>query len=363
MEFGAFVDQELSELRQRLAEAASEAADAAVQRANAAFQQTVEKLRTDQTQIAGENERLTAEHAALTWEKTGLVEEKATLVGDKAALLEENAALAEEARLNHRGRLLDRLVDVVDRIDHAGSVSDILVAVARGLQDDFARVAIFEVRDQQLEPTGEHGFTPEGAVARISSPVEADTFLAHAARGRSVRVVRPDTNPAFSMQPFGGDPTVLATLPIAVRGGLLALIYADDEGAPCRSGAAEAVLKLAHVLQRHAALRIERLTMELKALAELTAYAKMLVDEVEYVYEADRSTQKPDDQRLTRLHDNLRCARQIFQQRVTVEGPAAESVLDDIVTAAMRSKAGTPFGDDLAIVNAQLAEASHEAPV
>jgi hypothetical protein len=155
----------------------------------------------------------------------------------------------------------------------------------------------------------------------VVAPLDTDSFLAYAARGRSVRLVTEETQASLPALPFSGRPSAVITLPIAVHGDLLALIYADDEGAPLPAGAGTDALKLAYLLQRHASLRIERLTVELKTLAELRAYAQMLVDEVEYVYEADSSAQKPVEERLSRLQDNLRCARQIFQQRVTVEDP------------------------------------------
>jgi hypothetical protein len=74
----------------------------------------------------------------------------------------------------------------------------------------------------------------------------------------------------------------------------------------------------------------------------------MLLDEVEYVYAADANAGKPDADRQARLQENLRCARQIYQQRVTVEGPAAAALLDDHIADTITTKASTPYGRDLA---------------
>ena len=104
---------------------------------------------------------------------------------------------------------------------------------------------------------------------------------------------------------------------------------------------------LAALLQQQASLRLDRLTIELKATAELRAYARMLVDEAEYVYNADVSAGKSDHDRIAQLQDNIRCARQIFVQRVTSEGPAAVSLLDDVVAERLRALSGSGFATDL----------------
>jgi hypothetical protein len=78
----------------------------------------------------------------------------------------------------------------------------------------------------------------------------------------------------------------------------------------------------------------------------------MLLDEVEYVYRSDVSAKKSDGERIDRLKENLRCARQIYQQRVTVEGPATASLLEEVITSAIATRAATAFGRDLAAVTA-----------
>ena len=104
---------------------------------------------------------------------------------------------------------------------------------------------------------------------------------------------------------------------------------------------------LAVLLQRHATLALDRLTIELKTIAELRAYAQMLIDEVEYVFEADAANVDTGN-REERLRENLRCARQIYQQRVTREGPPAASVLEEMIRDTITVKARTEFGRGLA---------------
>src|SRR5438552_3678554 len=72
--------------------------------------------------------------------------------------------------------------------------------------------------------------------------------------------------------------------PIAVRGEHLATICVDDEVRIGGDGP-----RLANVVHRHLILALDRLTIELKAIGELRAYAQMLLDEVEYVFNADAS--------------------------------------------------------------------------
>ena len=144
-----------------------------------------------------------------------------------------------------------------------------------------------------------------------------------------------------------------------MRGELLALIYADNDGQHGRMESTDTPARVADIVRRHTALRLDRLTVELKTMGELSAYARMLLDEVEYVYRADVSARKPDSERLERLTENLRCARQIYQQRVAVEGPAMAALIEEVITAAVAAKAGTPFGRELASVAPQAHPGSH----
>jgi hypothetical protein len=76
----------------------------------------------------------------------------------------------------------------------------------------------------------------------------------------------------------------------------------------------------------------------------------MLLDEVEYVFNADTTASLNASERRERLSENLRCARQIYGQRVTLEGPAAASVLDEVLSRMLDAKAETAFGRELAEV-------------
>jgi hypothetical protein len=186
----------------------------------------------------------------------------------------------------------------------------------------------------------------------------SDSFIALAARAHHPRVFDTAAR-AGDDTPFGAAPSIVVTAPIAVRGELTALLYADDAGVAGGSPLGhDNSARLAALLQRHTALRLERLTIDLKAIAELRAYAQMLIEEVEYVHAADVSGKRSETEQTDRLTENLRCAQQIFQQRVTVEGPGAAALLDEIVARAIESRAGTPFGRHLGVAATRIGSVS-----
>lgn len=232
-------------------------------------------------------------------DQTQIVTDNERLTAENAALTWEKNELIEAARTSGASALLERLAEVFERIARSSTVDELLVATASGLSANFGRVAVFRN-------------------GRFLTQLGARSALLDQSSSSVVAV------------------------PIIVRGEALAVIYADDEARPDGEGA-----RLAGLLRRHVTLALERLTIELKTLAELRAYAQMLLDEVEYVFEAD-TTSVNAEERSGRLRENLRCARQIYLQRVTLEGPAAASVLDEVVARIVEKKAETAFGRELA---------------
>jgi hypothetical protein len=353
MDFHAFATEELTALAKRLSDAANARtsaevsaltaslraeADAEIARARAEAaaemlraREAAEKLRDTQARLETENERLAAENAALTWELTEL---------------RGSAQLAAEAAL------IDQLARTFDGVASGVTIDDVLTAMALGLSDRFGRVAAFAVRDDHLARIYEHGID-NGTDRTPTSPAWA-SFLREAAEGPDTRMFAGDTLPPVA--PFGGSPTLVVTIPAAARGDTLGIVYADDVGRPIETTAGRDAFKIARMLGAYGALRLERLTIELKTSVELRAYAQMLVDEVEYVHQADTTSGKPDTERIGRLRENLRCARQIYQQRVTLEGPAAASLLDEVIARTVDRRSGTIFGRELSALT------THGAP-
>jgi hypothetical protein len=325
MDFRAFAGQELGALAARLADAAQQQIDAATARLTASFETTIDRLRTDHAQVVTDNERLTAENAALTYEKDDL--------------------LARVQR-DRRDALIAGLSTAFDAMAVATSVEDVVAAAAVGLTGEFSRVAAFTVLEGGFQLRASHGFDGRGAIALASD--ELHEALAHA-RHEGVHRWNAQTAKPVAL---GGNPSMALAASIAVRGELVAMLYADDSGAGSDRDRTEGSVKVAEILRRHAMLAVERLTVELKATAELRAYAKMLLDEVEYVYEADLAAKISAADRQARMKENVRCAKQIYGQRVAVEGPTAAALLDEHIARAITDKAATPFGQDLTIAAA-----------
>jgi chromosome segregation protein len=265
-----------------------------------------------------------------------------TAAEGEAALLREELAIA---RAGHRERLVAHLSQAFEEIDREMSIDDVLSAAANGLAADFTRVAVFVAASGRLEARYHRGFEPASGIERAAPALDDGSLLARAAASPELglHIVDPLTD-----VPFAGSPAAIVTAPIVVRGELLALIYADDDGRPAGPDDAGTGARVADLVRRHAALRLDRLTVELKASGELKAYAKMLLDEVEYVYRADVSAKKNDAERIERLTENLRCARQIYQQRAAAEGPAMSTLIEDVLAATVAAKSSTPFGRELA---------------
>jgi len=264
-------------------------------------------------------------------------------IADKAVL----AAELEASRSRNRSSLLHRLQTALETSARSTSVEDVLVASAHGLIDEFARAAVFVVKDNRLDMAWQSGFDTHRGPAKVAIPLSVDSLLTQAASADSVRSFSTDSVEDPTLASFGGSPSLIITAPVKVRGETLAVIYADDAGGRSLNGSVEDAAMLVDILRSSAMLRLERLTLELKTLAELRSYAKMLLDEVEYVYSADLRAAKSDSERLERLQQNLKCAWEIYQQRVGAEGPAAATLLGEEVAVATTRQ--THFGHELAV--------------
>lgn len=281
--FRVSADQEIASLR--------EAADAAA-RTSAAYGAMIDKLRTQHAQLAADNEQLAAENAALTYER---------------------ADLLARAEAPHRGPLLEQLAIAFAAIGTARTVDAMLAAAATPLAAGVPRVAAFAVHDGRLVPACAHG--ADGA--------------------------------ELASLPYAGDPTLAIMAPVLVRGERHGVLYADAGGRPMMDEAASDHRQLAELLRAHCELRLERLLVESRANTELEAYAQMLLDEIEYGYDADAAAGRSEQERARRMRENLQCARQIYQQRVVHEGPAAVSLLDAVIAQTVAQKATKMFGRTL----------------
>ncbi|PWT86449.1 MAG: hypothetical protein C5B57_01065 [Blastocatellia bacterium] len=133
-----------------------------------------------------------------------------------------------------------------------------------------------------------------------------------------------------------------------------------------RTAIDRAVQSLEEAVSRHVARVVERARAEGAAthasvagsesthditwtdLTELREYATMLVNEIKHVYEADVVAGAADDSISERLRENLRCARQIYAQRVVEEGPVAAGLLEEQLRHTVHMP--TPFARDLSAI-------------
>ena len=93
-----------------------------------------------------------------------------------------------------------------------------------------------------------------------------------------------------------------------------------------------------------------RLTTEIKAMAELRAYAGSLLSEIEQMYHSDVAAGKEGEELKKRLLANLDYARSIYSNRAQFESPAAGALLDAQVTSLIDTHRDSAFGRDLAVV-------------
>jgi hypothetical protein len=304
---------------------------------------------TLENEIAGLRTRLTSVRGELDAETARL---RAEFAAAQAAADGETALLREElgaARAAHRDRTVAQLSHTFEEIDRGASVDDVLSAAANALADDFPRVAVFTAANGKLEPRYQRGFEEASGIERAVPDPADGSLLGRAASSPELGVHQ--MGPTVDL-PFAGSPSMVVTAPVVVRGELIAMIYADDHGRPPVDDGRHTSARIADIVRRHTALRLDRLTIELKTMGELRGYAKMLLDEVEYVYRADVSARKSDAERLERLTENLRCARQIYLQRASVEGPVMTTLIEEVLAATVAAKSATPFGRELASIAA-----------
>jgi chromosome segregation ATPase len=268
--------------------------------------------------------------------------------------------------ISRLGSLLETSAHAVDDLAAATSVSDLLAALVRQLSTEFSRVALFRVKANRLEGEHQVGFDLTTDVTKLVLPISVDSIITRAASSGMVEQLTgaelQDTNRA----PFGGTPTTALALPIAFQGETLAVAYADsDRPASERSDAGhEASAGFATLLVRTTSVLLMRLSQELKTLNELREYAAMLIQEAEEMYAADMEADKSADERRSRLKDTIECARQLYAQRASLEGPAAALLLDDRIAAAIEEEPSKPFAKDLAAIagnSVRHAESRHTA--
>jgi hypothetical protein len=248
--------------------------------------------------------------------------------------------------------MLDGLLGAFEALSSAATIGDVLSTLVEQLVNEFPRVALFRVKGNRLEGAHQIGFDLNHDIGKVMMPLAMDSLLTRAvSSGRTERVSGDRTD--SSHLPFGGTPTCALAMPIVVDGEAMAVVYADDSGQarPDSHGDNDDLnARFAEALRHHAVALLTRLTSELKAMAELRAYAGSLVSETEQMYEADVAGGKVGDDLLKRLHANLDYARSIYANRVASEPASTAGLFDAQLAGTIDLHRENPFGRDLAIV-------------
>lgn len=303
-----------------------------------------------QAAVAAEQDALAArdsETAARVTVETELQELREIIVEHERARLEIEARLdALAARDGVAASLLEDLVSGFSTLATAATIPDILTTLVEQLAADFPRVALFRPKANRLEGQHQIGFDLSNDITKVVMPLTLDSLLTRAATSGRLESASGGEMVERSHVPFGGSPMCAVALPLVVQGETLGVIYADDFGSERQDSAADraARIKDREVMQQHAVSLLMRLNNELKALAELRAYAASLVSEIEQMYLADVSSDRPGEELKRRLQANVEYARSIFSTRVTLECPDAAGLLDEEIAAAIDKESSGAFG-------------------
>jgi hypothetical protein len=274
----------------------------------------------------------------------------ATVDVDNSQALADMSALRGD--IDRMGSLLTMSTSAIDELAGASTIGDLLAALVRHLSSEFSRVALFRVKANRLEGEHQFGFDLTTDVTKLVIPLSVDSLITRAASSGSVEYLTGSELEDSSRVPFGGTPTAALALPIAFQGDTLAVVYADSEHSASERSVAsqEASAGYAKLLVRTTSVLLMRLSQELKMLSELRDYAAMLLQEAQEMHSADMQADKPGEERRSRLKDTIECARQLYAQRASMEGPTAAMLLDDRIVAAIENDPSTPFAQDLAAI-------------
>lgn len=260
--------------------------------------------------------------------------------------------------------VLDDLLAGFQALGSASTMSDVLTTLVEQLAGQFPRVALFRVKKSHLQGEHQIGFDLKTDIAKVVLPLGMDSLLARAVSSGHVERLVGDELKDGSRAPFSGSPRFALAMPVVAAGETLAIVYADDAGAGKDRRAAEASqtgARFAEAMQQHAVALLMRMTNELKARAELQAYARSLLRELAQMYASDQQAAKADDDLQARLKGNLEYARSIFDSRVALEGGDAAALLDDEIAALVDAEQATPFGRHLAVVAGRPVKARNAA--
>ncbi|HMD34074.1 MAG TPA: hypothetical protein VKH42_03855, partial [Vicinamibacterales bacterium] len=292
--------------------------------------------------------------------KVGEAESKVSQAESKAADAERRIADAErrhaeavaKAKVDaesagRSGSALDLVLHSVQTLQGGNTIEDVLASLANGLTHDFSRVAVFLFANSRFSCTYEVGFGPKIDMSKATIPVTTDSPLTRALRSNKAESFAARALAESGCTMLAGTPQTVLTMPITVFDETLAVIYADDSDRKEKQNNGEQAASFAEVVRRFAIPLIEKRSIAPKLREELREYAALLLEELEYVHTSDVNAGKKEAEIRAHLKENLNGARDMYQQRVASEPPAAADLFDEKLRGIVDGKAASPFGKDL----------------
>ena len=319
----ADAERKLGDAERKAAEAASRAEDA-------------ERAVGDAERRAGEAE--------------GRVHEAERKIADAERRHAEAIAKAKadgEAVGGKSGSTLELVLHSFQTLQSGNSVEDVFASLANGLTHDFSRVAVFRFANNRFSCTYEVGFGPKIDMSKATIPVTTDSPLTRALSSNRAEAFGARALAESGCTMLAGTPQTVLTMPITVFDETLAVIYADDSDRKEKQNNGDQAASFAEVIRRFSVPLIEKRSIAPKLREELREYAALLLEELEYVHTSDVNAGKKEAEIRGHLKENLNGAREMYQQRVASEPPAAAELFDEKLRAIVDSKASSPFGKDL----------------
>jgi len=248
------------------------------------------------------------------------------------------------------GASLDLVLHSVQTLQSGSSIDDVLASLAKGLTHDFSRVAVFHFANNRFNCTFEVGFGPKIDMSKATIPVTTDSPLTRALSSSKAESFAARALAESGCTMLAGTPQTVLTMPITVFDETLAVIYADDSDRKEKQNHGEQAASFAEVIRRFSIPLIEKRSIAPKLREELREYAALLLEELEYVHTSDVNAGKKEADVRAHMKENLSGAREMYQQRVANEPPAAAALFDEKLRAMAEGKANTPFGKDLSAV-------------
>src|SRR5262249_8481158 len=143
-------------------------------------------------------------------------------------------------------------------------------------------------KGNRLEGLSQIGIEAEGGISKIVIPLGLRSMLTDAVTTCSIQSRTSGGSEDASTTPFGGAPSFMLSLPIAVRTEVLAVIYADDSGdVKEHPSARQRKVKFAQLVLWHAVPRLPRLLRAEQARDTLRDDAMSVLGRIQAMYESD----------------------------------------------------------------------------